>query len=72
MKVIRSEVHETQGQMEEAVTEAGVPEQLLFRAMGAIGNVGWDEAHEQLATLRREGVIEQSTNQHPSGTVRLA
>lgn len=72
VKVIRSDVDETQGPMEEAVTEAGVPEQFLFRVMRAIGGVEREQAREQLTTLRKEGVIEESTDQHPSGTVRLA
>lgn len=72
VKVIRSDVDETQGTMEEAVTETGVPEQFLLRVMGAIGGVEREQAREQLATLRREGVVEESADQHPSGTVRLA
>ena len=72
VEVIQDDVTETQGPMEEAVSDAGVPEQMLLRALAAIGGVERERAREQLATLRREGVIEESTDQHPSGTIRLA
>ena len=72
VEVIQNDVDETYGQVEEAVSEAGVPEQLLFRVMGAIAGVEREDAREQLATLRRQGVLEETTDQHPAGTVRLA
>jgi hypothetical protein len=72
VEVIQTDVEENRGQTEERVGEAGVSEQLLFEVMAAIGGVEREEAREQLAALRREGVVEESTDQHPAGTVRLS
>lgn len=72
VRVIHDDVDVTQGPTEEAVQESGVPEELLFRASAAIVGLDRREAREQLKDLRKRGVLEESTDQHPQGTVRLA
>lgn len=72
VELIQDDIDESYGETGEAVSEAGVPEQLLFRAMAAIAGVDREDAREQLSTLRRQGVLEETTDQHPAGTVRLA
>lgn len=60
----------TQGPTGEAVQESGVPEELLLRAAAAMAGLDRREAREQLKDLRKRGIVEESTDQHPQGTVR--
>ena len=72
VRLIQEDVTETQGTTEEAVQESGVPEELLLRVAAAMADMDRQEAREQLKDLRKRGVVEESTDQHPQGTVRLA
>lgn len=72
VRAIQDDVTETEGREEDGVTETGVPEQLLFRAAAAIGGRDREATREEVVRLRREGVLEETADQHPSGTVRLA
>lgn len=71
IRVIQDETTEPEGQMQEAVTEDGVPEQKVLRVAETVAGIDRDTARDQLKQLRKNDEIEEFASQHRNPTIRL-
>lgn len=72
IRVIQTETTETEGEMQEAVTDEGVPEQKVLRVAETVAGIDRETARDRLKELRQSGEIEEFPSQHRNPTIRLS
>jgi hypothetical protein len=72
IRVIQTETTEAEGEMQEAVTEEGVPEQKVLRVAETVAGIDRETVRERLKELRQRGEIEEFASQHRNPTIRLS
>lgn len=52
-------------------SDEGIPKDVLVHAATVVGDAGWEEAENELESLRADGAVEVFPDQHPNATVRF-
>lgn len=69
--LIHSSVTAVEGDEHTAVTEAGVPEEMVVKVACAVSGMDRDTAYSTLQDLRKKGRLEEHADQHRASQVRL-
>lgn len=72
VEVILAEVGDSEDAFDRGGSGVGIPENELLNAVTVLGTLSWDEAKQQLESLREEGVVTELADQQPDARVRLA
>ena len=72
IRLIQTETTEAEGEMQEAVTEEGVPENKVLRVAETVAGIDRETVRERLKELRQNDEIEEFASQHRNPTIRLS
>ncbi|NHN57525.1 MULTISPECIES: hypothetical protein [Halorussus] len=71
IETLQTDVTEPEGQVQEAVTDEGVPEQKVARVAKIVADLDEQEVRDRIKRLRDDGEIEEFASQGPSPRIQV-